>query len=925
MHANEDALTVALLDANPASCAVLGADLCVVHANTRFKEQFGWGPSGLHAEPLLSVVRARLPLASRDVSCARLTSAATQALDERRIASTTEQLADESGAGGMRAWRFEFRPFASGDASPSSSSSPALLVIVQPEAGLTLSEPGPRPVDITHSAHEDGTADEYPLLAEVMPIIVWTARPDGSLDYLSSVAFQHTDADQHLLGRAWEALLHPNDRDNTLARWAAAVASGTDYQIDHRFRQKDGTYRWMRSLASPMRHSDGAIVRWVGATIDVGNPGNVELDRMRLESRYRALVTVASAVAYVCDARGRFNTPQPSWERYTGQPWEEHRGYGWAEMIHPDDRATAQAALDQSLQSDMPYRADVRVWHAASSTYRRCQVRAAGTHDDQGEIFEWVGMITDVEETLRTAQSLRDERHRLHLAIEAADIGTFHCPLPLGRIVWNIKCKEHFWLPPNAGVSMDLFYERIHPDDRAKTRVAVEQSVTHGVPYDVEFRAVSASGELRWIRAKGGTHVDEQGEPLRFDGITIDVSRHKTLEFERDRLLTNERLLRLEAQHTNQLKDTFLATVSHELRTPLNAMQSWLFLLKQEKANPGLMARGIEAIARNVQLQSRLVDDLLDLSRIAAGKMLIKAEPFDLVPLLKSEIGDIELAAGAKRVTVTADLPDALIIEGDQMRLRQVFSNLLSNALKYNGQNGRICVLATSRSNRIEVQIADNGAGIPASFIDRVFEPFAQASQATTRTFGGLGIGLAIARSIVTLHGGSITAHSDGEGRGSTFTVQLPLASAQWSLQGASGAADVASSSDEALAGLSILLVEDEADAREAMRAVLESAGASVRDAESAAEARRCIAAQAFDVVLSDIGMPREDGYVLMRSLREAGWTFPAIAVTAFGRPEDKARAMQAGFDLHLAKPVDPETLFNAIGQMTATHRRARI
>ncbi|MDR5856038.1 PAS domain-containing protein [Caballeronia sp. LZ062] len=930
MHAHDHALTLALLDANPAFCAVLGTDLTIVQANTRFMQQFGWPPADLDAEPFLSVIRARLPEPSREDACARLMSAARQALAGGRVASAIEHVADESMPGGIQPWRFDFRPL--GDATGNAAyGAPAVLLVAQPDAESALlpaqgSVPGSRersarPVEGPPLSDSDEQLTDYRLLAEVMPLIVWTARPDGTVDYLSSVAFQHTAPDQHLLGRAWEALLHPNDRENTLARWAASVASGTDYTIDHRFRQTDGTYRWMRSLASPMRRTDGAIVRWVGATIDVGNPGNVELDRMRLESRYRALVTVASAVAYVCDAMGRFVAPQPSWESYTGQPWEEHRDYGWVEMIHPDDRATAQAALAKSLATNTPYRADVRVWHAASSTHRRCQVRAAGTHDEQGAVFEWVGMITDVEETLRSAQSLREERHRLHLSIEAADIGTFHCPIPFDRIIWNTKCKEHFWLPANAGVGMELFYARVHPDDRNKTRVAVEQSVQHGIPYDVEYRTVSPSGEIRWIRAKGRTHVDEQGKPLRFDGITIDITRQKTLELERDRLLTNERLLRLEAQHTSQLKDTFLATVSHELRTPLNAMQSWLFLLKQENANPGLTARGIDAIERNVQLQARLVDDLLDLSRIAAGKLLISAEPFDLVPLLMSEISDIELAAGAKRVTVTADLPDALVVEGDEVRLRQVFSNLLSNALKYTGQEGRIRVCASTANNWVEVQVADNGAGIAASFIDRVFEPFAQASQATTRTFGGLGIGLAIARSIVTLHGGSITAQSDGEGRGSTFTVQLPRASAARSRQSASEPVNVAPDCGGALAGLSILLVEDEADAREAMSAVLQSAGAAVCDADSAAAARRCIAAQAFDVVLSDIGMPGEDGYLLMRSLREAGWTMPAIAVTAFGTPEDKARARQAGFDMHCPKPVDPGALFRAITQLVARHR----
>jgi signal transduction histidine kinase len=653
------------------------------------------------------------------------------------------------------------------------------------------------------------------------------------------------------------------------------------------------------------------------ATAHVDARDDSELRRLLLEARYHALVKVASSAAYVCDAVGRFVVPQPSWESYTGQPWEKHQGYGWAEMIHPDDRLAAQTALNKSLETDGPYRADVRLWHAASSTYRRCQIRAAGSHDERGAIYEWVGMITDVEETLINAQSLTEERERLDLSIEAAEIGTFHCPIPLDRIIWNVKCKEHFWLPANAEVGFDLFYERIHPDDRQKTRAAVEKAVNEGVPYDIEYRTASPSGDIRWIRAKGRTHVDEAGRPLRFDGITIDVSSHKALEMERDRLLTNERLLRLEAQHANELKDAFLATVSHELRTPLNAMQSWLYLLQHENADPDLLARGIEAIDRNVELQTRLVDDLLDLSRIAAGKLFINSSEVDLVPLLIAEISDVELAAGAKRVEIVPRLADTLLVEGDPLRLRQVFSNVLSNALKYSSAEGKIDIVATRAGNWAEIRVEDNGAGIPASFINHVFEPFAQASQATTRRFGGLGIGLAIAKSIVTLHGGSITAHSEGDGRGSTFVVHIPLLAEDRGAPAERPLADIATSSrDEALTGIRVLLVEDEAEVRDAMLAVLESAGAAVRGAESAPEARQQIDDEQFDVILSDIGMPDEDGYSLIRSLRQQGNRTPAIAVTAFGRPEDRSRALQAGFDLHMPKPVEPRGLFRAIREL---------
>ncbi|MDR5739241.1 MULTISPECIES: PAS domain-containing protein [unclassified Caballeronia] len=906
---NDDSLVLALLDANPLPCAILARDLSVVSGNERFIERFGDSPHAFASEEFVARLLTSESESSRAEWGARVTAVAAQALQEARATSVVVSAPASSTAEDAIAWTLDFRPLAQGTARTQEA---AMLLVVKEESTRDAAA-HPALMDL-----ETALAG-YRMLSEAMPIILWTASPDGLLDHISSAVLRNTAADRPLLGRAWETLTHPNDREATLERWAASVKDGSDYVIDHRLRQPDGAYRWMRSLATPLKDREGAIVRWLGATIDVNEPKNIELERLRLESRYRALVTVASAVAYVCDDIGRFAIPQPSWESYTGQPWEKHQGHGWMEMIHEADRCLAGAALERAVKTDQPYRVDVRLWHAASSTYRRCQVRAAGTRDKNGDVYEWVGMITDVEETLRTAQSLREERERLDLSIEAAEIGTFHCPIPLDRIIWNPKCKEHFWLAPNAEVDLELFFQIVHPDDRQKTRLAIEQAVNDGIPYDMEYRTVSPAGEVRWIRAKGRTHLDDDGAPVRFDGITIDISRQKRLESERDRLLANERLLRLEAQHASSLKDTFLATVSHELRTPLNAMQSWSYVLRHESANAELHARGIDAIDRNVKLQARLVDDLLDLSRIAAGQLLIEMEKFDLVPLLVSEMEDVALDAAAKGIDVLRSLPESLEIEGDPTRLSQVFSNLLGNALKYTQPGGRIRVSARRRGELAEIEVADNGRGIPASFIERVFEPFAQASQATatTRTFGGLGIGLAIAKSIVNLHGGSITAHSGGEGQGSVFTVALPSRTGH-DVPSRNAASSVR---DDVLDGLDILLVEDEADARDAMTAVLNSVGAHVCGAESASAARACLATQRFDVIMSDIGMPHEDGYSLIQSLRHAGHRTPALAVTAFGSADDKARALQAGFDLHLSKPVDPARLFDAIRSVLAQSR----
>ena len=872
-----DALAVAL-ELNERACAIIGPDLTIHGANAAFRRLAGLTASTSRGVPLAFVV-------NQWSSGERVLAAASEAV------GAGQSLAPP-GFESIGAWRYQFHPLRQG----------AMLVIEGAES---------MPLETALAG--------YRYLSEAMPLVVWTARPDGMLDYVSGAAERFVTSGRMLLGDAWEALVHPDDLQETLQRWSASVAVGDDYVVDHRLLQKDGTYRWMRSVARPVRSVDRQILRWIGATMEINDPKNARSDRLRLESRYRALVLAASAVAYVCDASGRFATPQLSWERYTGQPWDRHNGFGWVEMVHPDDCAAVQAALERAIAADELYRADVRIWHAASSTFRRCQIRAAGTRGEEGAVYEWVGMVTDVEESLQTAQSLREERERLDLSIDAAEVGTFHCPMPLGRIIWNARCKEHFWLPPTAEVDFARFYAIIHPEDREKTRAAVENAVKKGIPYDIEYRTVSPEGNVRWIRAKGSTYLDERGEPLRFDGITIDISRQKALELERNRLLSMERLQRVEAQHGSRLRDTFLANVSHELRTPLNAMQSWIYLLRRESPTADVLERGLEAVERNVRLQSRLVDDLLDVSRVSAGKLFIEVAEMDLEQLLLEEIADAKVTARSKRIAIESKLPETLMIHADSIRLRQVFSNLVGNALKYTDAGGRVEVSARRIGNQAEVVVADNGAGIAAGFIKHVFEPFAQYGDGITRRHGGLGIGLTIAKRIVDLHGGSITVHSAGEGKGSQFVVLLPADDRPDDVPATLGveAPDAIARHEVLLDGMKILLVEDEADAREAMTAVLASAGADVRGAESAAAARQCLATHEVDVILSDIGMPDEDGYSLIRSLRRDGMGTPAIAVTAFGRAEDRAAALQAGFGLHLAKPVDPATLFDAIRRST--------
>ena len=373
-----------------------------------------------------------------------------------------------------------------------------------------------------------------------------------------------------------------------------------------------------------------------------------------------------------------------------------------------------------------------------------------------------------------TADAFEDEGV-LRMAVEAAEIGTFYCPMPLHKIVWNAKCKEHFWLPADADVDIDVFYARLHPDDIEHTREAVEAAVYRAMPYDIEYRTLSPSGDVRWLRAMGRTRYSRSGEPVQFDGITIDITKQKLVEKERDRLLEHERLRRQEAQNESSLKDSLIATVSHELRTPLNAIKAWTEVLAAKATDPAAVMKCVEVLHRNIDAQARLVDDLLDVNRAATDKLVIESQPLRIESVVSVEVQSWMPIAQRKQINLRYRVEAGGSVVGDAVRLRQVISNVLSNAMRYTPAGGHIDVAVAVDGPFVKVAMSDSGKGIPAEKLETIFEPFAQLGASRPKEHGGLGLGLAIARKLATLHGGTLTAASRGEGAGATFTLALPL------------------------------------------------------------------------------------------------------------------------------------------------------
>ena len=401
---------------------------------------------------------------------------------------------------------------------------------------------------------------------------------------------------------------------------------------------------------------------------------------------------------------------------------------------------------------------------------------------------------------------------------------------------------------------------------------------------------------------------------------TTDLALGEELAHRAAVAIDNARLYR-EAQQANRIKDEFVATVSHELRTPLNAMLGWAHLLRSGSLDPIASERALETIERNARLQSQLIEDLLDISRIITGKLTLDLQNIEMVPVVEAAIQAVKPGADAKGIRIESNLIPC-VVAGDANRLQQVVWNLLSNAIKFTPQGGQVTVSLDHVANNMEVSVRDTGQGIKEQFLPYVFDRFSQGDGSTARRHGGLGIGLAIVRHLVELHGGTVLAESTGEGRGATFTVSIParaLQSLEYSHSLEPGSSNPGF--DPTLIGLRLLVVDDEADARFLLQTLLTNCGAEVRCAATTQEALSIADEWKFEVLISDIGMPKEDGYELIRRIRarspEAGGRVPAIAVTAYARPEDRFRALSAGFQSHISKPIDQTELLRAISSVS--------
>ncbi len=466
----------------------------------------------------------------------------------------------------------------------------------------------------------------------------------------------------------------------------------------------------------------------------------------------------------------------------------------------------------------------------------------------------------------------------------------------------------------------------LHPDDVQRADKVWSDAVKNSTIYNNEYRFKrAADGSYRWQLARGLPLKDEQGFVVKWFGTCTDIHEQKQILEERAHLLELEQVARAKAETANRIKDEFLAVLSHELRTPLNAILGWSKLLQTRRLDETKTSEALATIERNATLQVQLIEDLLDISRILQGKLTLKITKINLKSTVLSALQTMQLAAETKLIEVnTVFEPGVGQIMGDSTRLQQVVWNLLSNAIKFTPRGGKVEVRLQETDGYAQIIVSDTGKGISADFLPFVFDYFRQADSTSTRNFGGLGLGLAIVRNIIEMHGGIVKADSHGEGQGAIFTVSLPLLTDESPrlTDGPNYLAFLATNSLP-LNGIRVLVVDDDTDSRDFVAFVLEQDGAFVMAVSSADEALQALAEVKLDVLVSDISMPDMDGYMLIHEVRtrtpEQGGEIPAIALTAFARNNDYEKALKAGFQMHLSKPLNPEKLIAAIVKLMET------
>lgn len=820
-------------------------------------------------------------------------------------------------------------------------------------------------VDITESRRiQDAlqaSEERYRLLTEALPQMVWISHTDGQVQYCNSYWYNYTGLTQEqTLGDWWGEVLHPDDVARTIERWQIAGERKESYEIEYRFRRADGEYRWFLASVAPLLDSQGKIINWVATAVDIHDRKLADAERAQLLAREQAARREAEAAQEQAEIeRSRLREffmkapaliavtsgPNHIYEfansahlQVTGRKEEEIIGKPLREVFPELEGQGFLEILDAAYQTgvafagnEMPTLINVKgtIYEAFFNYVHQPLKNAQG--EVEGILLHAVEVTEQVRSRQRTEELMRQleaERALLAAVLQQLPSGVIIAEAPSGKLILGNQQVEQIWRHPfraSAEVEEYREYKGFHPDGRlyAPEEWPVARSITTGEEVTGEqIKFLRGDKTFGMMEVSSAPIRDRNGNILAGVVTFQDITERKEAEKEREQLLAREQAAREEAEAANRIKDEFLAVLSHELRSPLNPILGWTKLLRTRQFDAEKTDRALETIERNAKLQAQLVEDLLDVSRILQGKLSLNVSPVRLASVIEAAIETVRLAATAKSIEIlTIFAPSVISVSGDANRLQQVVWNLVSNAVKFTPAGGRVEVRLERVDNRAEIKVIDNGKGINPDFLPYVFDYFRQADSSTTRKFGGLGLGLAIVRQVVEMHGGTVRAESPGEGLGATFTVRLPLLKGKEKSEEEKDSISNLTPDSSPLAGLKVLVVDDEADMRDLVTFILQHNGAQVKAVASANEALEAINKSLPDILISDVGMPEVDGYMLMRQIRclkpEKGGKIPAIALTAYAGDINERQAFSAGFQKHLAKPIEPDLLVQTILSLT--------
>jgi PAS domain S-box-containing protein len=762
-------------------------------------------------------------------------------------------------------------------------------------------------------APAEGTGLEalYRAIVEDAPDMLWACDGDGRLLFANRAARDYVGPNPISI----DHVVHPDDRPRARDAVEHGRRERCCIQVELRCRRHDGAYRWMLVRASPARAAaaaaaaaddhDDADVRWIGSCADID-------DRRRREEALRLsehrLYTTLSALPVILynmnlDLRITWINRGPM-----GVPVEQIVGKTTEELLGPEIAAKLNAIRREVLRTGEGKREDVHLRVGPVEKYMELVIQP--TRDEHGRIVGLTNAAIDVTERKRAELSVRESEQRLRLGLIAGNTGTWDWDILHDRVTWSEELyKFHGLKPGEFGGTVADFARLVHPEDVVRVNDAIERATKGPDGYSVDFRTVRPDGTVRWLTTTGRVFFDADGKPVRMMGATADVTERRE---------TEEELRRSKAalEQASRAKDQFLAVLSHELRTPLTPVVMAVSALETESGLPAQVTQELSMIRRNIALEVRLIDDLLDLSRIANGKMPLHLQGQPIHPLIRSVIDMVapDLHEGRLRVVASLDA-EYDQVKVDATRIQQVLWNLLKNAIKFTPAGGTITVRTRNEGlSCLLIQVEDTGTGIDPDVLPRIFNAFEQGETGTTRSYGGLGLGLTISKAIVHMHGGELTAHSEGRGKGSRFAIELGTSGVIEHLVTKLHHAPAAiTAADQPVPPVSLLLVEDHPDTLRMLRRLLESCGYAVMTATDVEGAWTLLQDRPFDVLVSDIGLPDGTGIDLMKRLRAFGNATPGIAITGYGMDHDVRDSLEAGFSAHLTKPIELNALDAAI------------